>query len=64
MVGVGATDYYKRGTSPLSSAQLVLQAILRACEDAGADPRAIDGFVSYAGDSSEGLAIGRGPGRA
>jgi hypothetical protein len=58
VVGVGATDYYKRGTSPLSSAQLVLQAILRACDDAGADPRAIDGFVSYAGDSSEGLAIG------
>ncbi|GAY17550.1 transporter [Mycobacterium sp. shizuoka-1] len=58
VVGVGATDYYRRGTSPLSSAQLVLQAILRACEDAGADPRSIDGFVSYAGDSSEGLALG------
>jgi hypothetical protein len=58
VVGVGATDYYKRGTSPLSSVQLVLQAILRACEDAGADPRAVDGFVSYAGDYSEGLAVG------
>jgi acetyl-CoA acetyltransferase len=58
VVGVGATDYYKRGTSPMSSAQLVLQAILRACDDAGADPRSVDGFVSYAGDSSEGLAIG------
>lgn len=58
VVGVGATDYYKRGSSPLSSAQLVLQAILRACDDAGADPRAVDGFVSYAHDSSEGLAIG------
>jgi len=58
VVGVGTTDYYKRGTSPLTSAQLVLQAILRACDDAGADPRAVDGFVSYGGDSSEGLAIG------
>jgi acetyl-CoA acetyltransferase len=58
VVGVGDTDYYKRGASPLSSPQLVLQAILRACDDAGTDPRAIDGFVSYAGDSSEGLAIG------
>jgi acetyl-CoA acetyltransferase len=58
IIGVGATDYYKRGTSPLSSAQLVLQAILRACDDAGADPRSIDGFISYAEDSSEGLAIG------
>lgn len=58
VVGVGTTDYYKRGTSPLTSAQLVLQAVLRACDDAGADPRAVDGFVSYGGDSSEGLAIG------
>ena len=58
VVGVGATDYYKRGTSELSSAQLVLQAILRACDDAGADPRSVDGFVSYAHDSSEGPAIG------
>lgn len=58
VVGVGVTDYFRRGTSPLSSAQLVLRAILAACADAGADPRAIDGFVSYAGDSSEGIAIG------
>ncbi|MCX2711989.1 thiolase C-terminal domain-containing protein [Mycolicibacterium sp. J2] len=58
VVGVGSTGYYKRGTSPLTSAQLVLTAILRACEDAGADPRTIDGFVSYGGDSSEGLAVG------
>lgn len=42
----------------MTSAQLVLQAILRACTDAGADPRAIDGFVSYSNDSSEGIAIG------
>lgn len=58
VAGVGTTEYFKRGTSPMSSAQLVLQAILRACQDAGADPRSIDGFVSYAHDSSEGLAIG------
>lgn len=57
VIGVGATCYYKRGTSPISSAQLILQAILRACEDAGADPRSVDGFVSYGGDANEGLAI-------
>ncbi len=57
MVGVGATDYFARGTSPLSTAQLVLQAILAACDDAGADPRTIDGFVSYSNDSSDALAI-------
>lgn len=58
VVGVGSTVYYKRGTSPITSAQLVLQAILRACEDAGADPRHVDGFVSYGGEANEGLAIG------
>jgi acetyl-CoA acetyltransferase len=58
VVGTGATDYYPRGTSPMSSAQLTLLAILDACADGGADPRAIDGFVSYGGDSSEGVALG------
>ncbi len=58
VVGVGSTDYYKRGTAPLTSAQLVLQAILLACEDAGSSPRSIDGFVSYGGDANEGLAVG------
>lgn len=58
VVGVGTTAYLRRGTSELSSAQLVLSAILDACRDAGVDPRRIDGFVSYAGDSSKGLAIG------
>ncbi|BBX03620.1 transporter [Mycolicibacterium moriokaense] len=58
VVGVGTTDYLRRGTSELTSSQLVLQAILAACADAGCDPRTIDGFVSYSEDSSEGLAIG------
>ncbi|KUH67532.1 transporter [Mycolicibacterium novocastrense] len=58
VVGVGATEYLRRGTSVHTSAQLVLQAILAACVDADCDPRQIDGFVSYGGDSSEGLAIG------
>lgn len=58
VVGAGSTPYYKRGTSPFTTPQLVLQAILAACEDAGADPRKVDGFVSYGHDSSEGLVIG------
>ncbi len=57
VVGVGTTEYYKRGTSPLGSSQLVAQAILRACEDAGADPRSVDGFVSYGDDETEGTAM-------
>ncbi|BBY79762.1 transporter [Mycolicibacterium pulveris] len=58
VVGAAATEYLRRGTSERTSAQLVLQAILAACADAGCDPRSIDGFVSYSEDSSEGLAIG------
>ncbi|WP_028933820.1 thiolase C-terminal domain-containing protein [Pseudonocardia spinosispora] len=58
VVGVGSTPYYKRGTAPDTSARLILRAALAACKDAGADPRSIDGFVSYAGDLNEGLAIG------
>ena len=58
VVGVGETEFFRRGTSTLSSAQLVLRAILNACEDAACDPRDIDGFISYGGDSSEGLALG------
>lgn len=58
VIGIGATPYYKRGTSPDSAMRLTLRAILAACADAGADPRGIDGFVSYAGDLNEGLAVG------
>ena len=58
VVGVGNTSFYKRGTSPHSSLQLTLQAVLDTCADAGVDPRDVDGFVSYANDSTEGLAVG------
>ena len=53
IVGVGETPYYKHGQSPDSEFKLVLKAILAACEDAGLDPRDIDGFSSYANDRSE-----------
>src|SRR5204863_496038 len=35
-----------------------LEAILAACADAGLDPHDVDGFVSYANDLNEGLAVG------
>ena len=38
VVGVGETAYYKHGRAPESEFVLALQAILRACEDAGIDP--------------------------
>lgn len=53
IVGVGETTYYKRGQSPDAEFKLGLQAILRACEDAGLDPREVDGFASYSNDRND-----------
>src|SRR6267378_3989848 len=53
VVGVGETTYYKHGRAPASEFALALQAILRACADAGIDPREIDGFASYSNDRND-----------
>jgi len=53
VVGIGETDYYKHGQAPESEVALALRAILRACEDAGLDPRTIDGFASYSNDRND-----------
>ena len=58
VAGIGSTPYYTRGTSPHSALRLTLEAILAACADAGLDAHDVDGFVSYANDLSEGLAVG------
>jgi acetyl-CoA acetyltransferase len=53
IAGVGETTYYKHGQAPESEMVLALRAILSACEDAGLDPRAIDGFASYSNDRND-----------
>jgi acetyl-CoA acetyltransferase len=53
IVGIGETTYYKYCQSPDSEFKLALQAVVRACEDAGISPREIDGFASYGNDRSE-----------
>ena len=53
IAGVGETAYYRHGKAPVSEFKLALQAILAACEDAGIDPRRIDGFASYSNDRNE-----------
>src|SRR5882724_5267743 len=53
IAGVGETAYYKHGKAPVSEFKLALQAILAACEDAGIDPRRIDGFASYSNDRND-----------
>jgi acetyl-CoA acetyltransferase len=52
-VGIGQTPYYRRGTSPEPEIKLALQAIVGACEDAGVDPRDVDGFISYASERND-----------
>ncbi len=53
IVGIGETTYYKRGQAPEAEFKLGLAAVLRACDDAGIDPRVIDGFASYSNDRND-----------
>lgn len=53
VAGIGETPYYRHGASPDPEFKLALKAILAACDDAGIDPREIDGFSSYSDDRSE-----------
>lgn len=53
VAGVGETTYYKHGQATDSEFKLALMAILRAAEDAGIDPREIDGFASYSNDRND-----------
>jgi acetyl-CoA acetyltransferase len=62
VVGIGQTPYYKRGTAPEAERKLCLRAIVAACEDAGIDPREVDGFSSYGADTNEGTRVNYGLG--
>lgn len=53
IIGVGETMYYRRGESPDAEFVLALRAILAACDDAGIDPRDVDGFAAYADDRNQ-----------
>jgi acetyl-CoA acetyltransferase len=53
IAGVGETIYHKHGQAPGPEFKLALQAILRAAEDGGIDPRRIDGFASYSNDRND-----------
>ena len=53
VAGIGETTYYKHGKAPDAEFALALQAILRACEDAGISPRKVDGFASYSNDRND-----------
>lgn len=53
VAGVGETRYYKRGESPVPEFKLALDAILAACENAGIEPAAVDGFATFSNDRSD-----------
>jgi acetyl-CoA acetyltransferase len=57
IVGIGESVYYKHGKSPVSEFKLALQAILAACEDAGINPRSIDGFSGFSDERSESVRL-------
>jgi acetyl-CoA acetyltransferase len=52
VAGIGYRQY-KRGTAPWPERGVLVRTIVDACEDAGFDPAAIDGFVSYGDDKNE-----------
>src|ERR1700720_2883332 len=53
VIGIGETEYYRHGASPDPEFKLALKAILAACQEAGLDPREIDGFASYSDERSD-----------
>ncbi len=53
VVGVAETEYYKWGRSPDAEFKMAIEAVLKACADAGIPPRAVDGFSSYSNDRSD-----------
>ena len=53
VVGIGESAYYRRGQSLYAEFHLALQAILAACEDAGLNPKEIDGFCSFSNDRND-----------
>jgi acetyl-CoA acetyltransferase len=52
VAGIGYRQY-RRGTAPWPERGVLVRTIVDACEDAGFDPAAIDGFVSYGDDKNE-----------
>lgn len=57
VVGIGETQYYKRGNSPDPEFVLALKAIRAACDDAGIDVRDVDGFSSFHNERSSSIRL-------
>jgi acetyl-CoA acetyltransferase len=53
IAGIGATPFTKAGASGKTAFRLALEATLAACDDAGISPDSLDGFVTYAVESTD-----------
>lgn len=53
IAGIGTTPFTKPGRSGKSAFHLALEAVVDACTDAGVDPGSIDGFVTYAAETTD-----------
>jgi acetyl-CoA acetyltransferase len=58
LAGYGHTRFGRRGElGHVPLPRLVLEAVLNACEDAGLDPKEIDGWTSYGSETIEGASL-------
>ncbi|MGH8455509.1 MAG: thiolase C-terminal domain-containing protein [Stenotrophobium sp.] len=57
IAGIGATEFSKE--SGRSELQLAAECSLAACEDAGVDPRDIDGMITFTIDNSDEMGLAR-----
>ena len=53
IAGIGTTAFDRAGTSGKTAFRLALEAAVAACSDAGVDPAALDGFVTYATEGTD-----------
>ena len=60
IAGIGTTEFSKH--SGVSELSLAAQCIKAACDDAGVEPGAIDGLVSYTLDSTDEIEVARAVG--
>ena len=59
IVGIGETQYCKRGEATEPEFLMACTAVLRAAGDADIDPRDIDGFASFANDRNDAVHLAR-----
>ncbi len=58
IVGIGHTAFGKRGEfAERGTFSLVLEAVQKACDDAGISPKEIDGWSSYSNDPNQGAML-------